>query len=58
MPNVGEHFRKALQSYITAVKVKWYSDTADIITAPTRLTPFYANEHITVDALADGLAVR
>ncbi|CAF0988977.1 unnamed protein product [Adineta ricciae] len=50
--------RKALQSYITAVKVKWYLDTTDIITVPTRLTPFYANGRLVVYALVAGLALR
>ncbi|CAF2955122.1 unnamed protein product [Rotaria sp. Silwood2] len=50
--HVGEQLRKALQPCITNIQVKWNVDI-DIMHAPTKLPPIYANDRLMVYGLAN-----
>ncbi|CAF2642900.1 unnamed protein product [Rotaria sp. Silwood2] len=50
--HVGEQLQKALQSCITNVQVKWNLGS-NVMSAPTKIPPVYANDRLIVYALAD-----
>ncbi|CAF5154743.1 unnamed protein product, partial [Rotaria sp. Silwood1] len=50
--HVGEQLQKALQSCITNIQVKWHLG-ANVMSAPTKIPPVYANNRLIVYALAN-----
>ncbi|CAF3477358.1 unnamed protein product [Rotaria sp. Silwood1] len=50
--HVGEQLQKALQSCITNIQVKWNLG-ANVMSAPTKIPPVYANDRLIVYALAN-----
>ncbi|CAF3453058.1 unnamed protein product [Rotaria sp. Silwood1] len=50
--HVGEQLQKALQSCITNIQVKWHLG-ANVMSAPTKIPPVYANDRLIVYAVAN-----